>query len=317
MAIAINIKNLCKDFKTNKETFHAVKNLNLSVNKGEVIGFLGPNGAGKTTTMRMLTTLLAPTSGDATIAGYDLLKQPNEVRQRIGYISQIGGLDENFTGRENLILQARLFGISKREAELRAQDLIKKLNLESYIDRFVRTYSGGQKRLVDLASGIIHKPEVLFMDEPTLGLDPKNRAHLWEQVRLLQASGTTIIITTHYLDEADALCDRLAIIDGGTIVAEGKPSALKKIVAKDVITLELLPEDQSKALDILKQEEFVKEINIVKGQLKIYVETGDHILPTVLKVLDRNTILTQAISLTHSTLDDVFLHFTGKLLKGN
>lgn len=205
-----------------------MKGLTFSVEKGEIFGFLGPNGAGKTTTMRMLSTLLTPTSGEVHIAGLDLNKGSEEIRRRIGYVSQVGGMQRDASGRENLIFQARLFGMNNRDAEARAEELLALFGAQGYADRPVSTYSGGQRRIFDLASGIIHRPELLFLDEPSTGLDPQNRAHVWEQVRKLHTQGTTVFLTTHYLDEADALCHRIAIMDKGEIMAEGTPASLKE-----------------------------------------------------------------------------------------
>ncbi|MCL2882944.1 MAG: ATP-binding cassette domain-containing protein [Coriobacteriia bacterium] len=205
----------------------AVRGVTLYVAAGEVFGFLGPNGAGKTTCQRMLTTLLSIDSGSAQVAGYDVSKNPHEVRQQIGYISQLGGADLPATGRENLRLTGRLYGLAPRQVEQKIAQLSRLLSLDELLDRKVRTYSGGQKRRLEIALGIIHEPQVLFMDEPTTGLDPQNRLSLWQHISKLREGGMTIFLTTHYLDEADQLADRLAIIDHGQIVAEGTPAALK------------------------------------------------------------------------------------------
>lgn len=229
MADIITTVDLRKSFKKGRRQGEvlAVKGLTFSVEKGEVFGFLGPNGAGKTTTMRMLSTLLTPTSGSVRIAGLDLNAGAEDIRRKIGYVSQVGGMQREASGRENLVFQARLYGMSEAEAEARTEELIDLLHLREYADRPVSTYSGGQRRIFDLASGIVHKPELLFLDEPSTGLDPQNRAHVWEQVKKLRDLGTTIFLTTHYLDEADALCDRIAVMDKGEIMAKGTPSALK------------------------------------------------------------------------------------------
>jgi ABC-2 type transport system ATP-binding protein len=193
------------------------------VRRGEIFGFLGPNGAGKTTTLRMLTTLLPIDGGKATVAGIDVARHPKQVRSRIGYVSQLGGADDLATGRENLILQGRPYGGDLSSVTARAQALMEILDIAEFADRRVKTYSGGQRRRLDVALGIVHEPEVLFLDEPSTGLDPQNRANLWDHVRMLRDHGTTVFLTTHYLEEADALCDRLMIIDHGEIVIEGTP----------------------------------------------------------------------------------------------
>src|ERR1035441_5706774 len=207
---------------------------------GEVFGFLGPNGAGKTTTLRMLTTLLPIDSGTASVAGSDVAREPKQVRQRIGYVSQAGGADDLSTGWENLILQGRLYGGDLDSVRQRARELAAVLDLSEFADRKVATYSGGQRRRLDVALGLIHRPEVLFLDEPTTGLDPQNRANLWEHIRAIQERGSTVFLTTHYLEEADALCDRLTIMDHGSIVAEGTPRELKREVIGDSMVLGLV-----------------------------------------------------------------------------
>ncbi|MEN3308089.1 MAG: type transport system ATP-binding protein, partial [Micromonosporaceae bacterium] len=204
-------------------TVEAVRGVDLSVAEGEIFGFLGPNGAGKTTTLRMLSTLLTPDGGSARVAGVDLVADPGEVRRRIGYVAQGGGTWEEVSAREELVLQARLYGFAKAEARLRADAAVAAFQLEEYADRWCKTYSGGQRRRVDIALGVIHGPRVVFLDEPTTGLDPQSRAHMWDEIRRLRSGGMTVFITTHYLDEADALCDRVAIIDHGLVVAEGTP----------------------------------------------------------------------------------------------
>lgn len=227
MKTIVETKALKKSFGS----FEAVKGVDLSVYSGEIFGFLGPNGAGKTTTLRILTTLLKPDSGEATIAGFDLKKANHEVRKRIGYVSQVGGADRQATGRENLLLQGRLYGISGREVSKRTEQLIEMFTLGECANRLISTYSGGQRRRLDIALGMIHKPLILFLDEPSTGLDPQNRVNLWEQIRQLKGEGATIFLTTHYLEEADALSDRIAIMDHGKITAVGTPADLKGVGA--------------------------------------------------------------------------------------
>jgi ABC-2 type transport system ATP-binding protein len=316
MAI-IETRGLSKSFKSRRGVVEAVKGVDMRVEEGEIFGFLGPNGAGKTTTMRMLSTLMQPNGGQATVAGYDLLRDPAKVRENIGYVSQAGGVDITMTGRENLILQARLYRVDQATAKKRAQELIVALQMEDFADRFGKTYSGGQKRRLDIALGMAHRPPLLFLDEPTTGLDPQSRAHLWEEVRKLRNEGTTIFLTTHYLDEADALCDRLCIIDNGVIVAEGTPDTLKHQVAGDVVTLGLETRNGAimQAQALLGKLNFVREVQVDKDILRLYVERGETALPQILRALDSADIVLQTIALARPSLDDVFLRQTGRSLR--
>lgn len=307
--------DLYKQFRTKLGTVNAVQGITIDVHKGEIFGFLGPNGAGKTTTMRMLTTLLEPSGGHAVIAGYNLLTQPQKVREHIGYISQLGGLEESVTARENLVLQAQLYGMTLRQAHTRSQELIAALALETFADRLVKTYSGGQRRRTDLALGMVHNPALLFIDEPTVGLDPQSRAHFWHEIRQMRDRGTTIFLTTHYLDEADALCDRLAIIDQGTLVTSGTPTELKKQVAGDMVLLGINPASSAQASSLLQGKEFINEIHILANGLRLYVGAGEQAMPHILRILDHAHIGLDSIALARPTLDDVFLHYTGRFLR--
>ncbi len=313
----IETTGLTKSFKTRRGLVEAVKSVDMKVEPGEIFGFLGPNGAGKTTTMRMLSTLIQPDGGRASITGYDLLKEPARVRENIGYVSQAGGVDIAISGRENLVLQGRLYRLSAARAKTRAQELIVALQLEEFADRAAKTYSGGQKRRLDIALGMAHQPPLLFLDEPTTGLDPQSRAHLWEEIRKLRTQGTTVFLTTHYLDEADALCDRLCIIDDGMIVAEGTPDVLKRQVAGDVVTLGLdsLNGALLQAQALLSKQSFVREMQVDKDQLRLYVERGEQALPLILRVLDGAGLGLQTIALARPSLDDVFLRQTGRSLR--
>jgi ABC-2 type transport system ATP-binding protein len=313
----IETHGLTKTFKTRRNTVEAVRGVDMCVAEGQLFGFLGPNGAGKTTTMRMLATLLEPTRGQATVAGCDLLREPGRVRERIGYVSQTGGSEAVATARESLVLQGRLYGMTKTAAGARAAELMKALELEPFADRLVRTYSGGQKRRLDLAMGMMHRPRLLFLDEPTTGLDPQSRARLWQEVRRLRDEGTTVFLTTHYLDEADALCDRLAIIDDGRIVSEDTPTALKRQIAGDIITLGLPAADgvSGRAHDLLRNQPFVRELQAAKDGLHLYVERGEEVLPAVLRLLDGAGVTIQTVTLSRPTLDDVFLRLTGHSLR--
>jgi len=227
MTAAIIAEQLIKTYRGRSGEVEAVRGVDLHVAAGEVFGFLGPNGAGKSTTVRMLTTLMTITSGTARVAGFDVATQPHETRRRIGVALQEAGLDNRQTGRELLVLQARLFGMGRSESVERAQELLEWVGLIEAADRTVKGYSGGMKRRLDLASALVHEPEVLFLDEPTTGLDPASRLAVWDEVRRINALGTTVFLTTQYLEEADQLCNRIAIIDGGTIVRRGTPSELK------------------------------------------------------------------------------------------
>ncbi|MFE3685263.1 ABC transporter ATP-binding protein [Streptomyces sp. NPDC059095] len=232
MAI-ISTAGLARTFRSKAGPVEAVRGIDLTVRAGEILGFLGPNGAGKTTTLRMLTTLLPPTGGAATVAGHDLLRDAAGVRRACGYVAQSGGVDPNISVREELVTQGRLYRLTKPQAALRARELAADLGLDGLLERKTSTLSGGQRRRLDIAMGLMHRPEVLFLDEPTTGLDPGSRADLWDLVRRIRADhGTTVFLTTHYLDEADALADRLVIVDRGVIVADGTPAGLKSRYAK-------------------------------------------------------------------------------------
>jgi ABC-2 type transport system ATP-binding protein len=224
---AVEAEGLVKTYGGREGTVEAVRGVDLRVGAGEIFGFLGPNGAGKSTTVRMLTTLLSITAGKARVAGLDVGREPDAVRRRIGVALQEAGLDPRQTGRELLVLQGRLFDLSARDAEMRADELLELVELTDAVDRRIKSYSGGMKRRLDLASALVHEPDVLFLDEPTTGLDPASRVTVWDEVRRINERGTTVFLTTQYLEEAEQLCDRLAIIDDGRIVREGTPSHLK------------------------------------------------------------------------------------------
>jgi ABC-2 type transport system ATP-binding protein len=313
----IATKELRKSFRSKRGPIEAVRGVSFEVGRGEIFGFLGPNGAGKTTTLRMLTTLLPIDSGTASVAGIDVARRPKQVRSRIGYVSQLGGADLLATGRENLILQGRLYGGNPASVTARAQMLMEVLDLSEFADRRVRTYSGGQRRRLDVALGIVHEPDVLFLDEPSTGLDPQNRAHLWDHVRGLRSRGTTIFLTTHYLEEADALCDRLMIMDHGEIVAEGTPRDLKRQVSGDSVLLSVHDEDGAltRARELISAQPYVPEITAEGDRLHLYVTDGSAALPGLLRLLDGERIVLKSISLSEPTLDDVFLHQTGRSLR--
>jgi ABC-2 type transport system ATP-binding protein len=313
----ISTTDLRKSFKAKGGAVEAVRGVSIDVGAGETFGFLGPNGAGKTTTLRMLTTLLPIDAGSATVAGFDVARQPQQVRTRIGYVSQLGGADELATGRENLLLQGRLYGASREQVAPRAQALADLLDLAEFADRRVSTYSGGQRRRLDIALGLIHQPEVLFLDEPTTGLDPQSRANLWEHIRALRERGTTVFLTTHYLEEADALCDRLMIMDHGQIVAEGTPRELKQQVSGDAILISLrqYANGSERAAPVLQAEPYVRELTVADDQVRLYVDDGGAALPQVIRLLDQAGIGVRSIAMSEPTLDDVFLRQTGRSLR--
>jgi ABC-2 type transport system ATP-binding protein len=310
-------EDLKKFFPSKEGVVKAVDGVDLSVMPGEIFGFLGPNGAGKTTTLRMLTTLIPPDDGIAIVAGFDVRAEPNKVRLNIGYVGQNGGSDLPATGRENLVLQGRLYGMSAAEAKARARELVELLDLLEFADRIAYTYSGGQRRRLDVAVGLMNRPQVLFLDEPTTGLDPQNRANLWAQINKLRSEGTTIFLTTHYLEEADVLADRLAIMDHGKIVDEGTPEQLKKEVAHECITIrvERHEENEEALLERLGREDFVLDVSAGEGHVKLCVKELASALPRLLRVLDQQGVGLQTVQLAETTLDDVFLQKTGYSLR--
>ena len=312
--LVIQTKELRRTFSSRKGAVEAVRGVDLSVGPGEIFGFLGPNGAGKTTTLRMLATLLTPTSGEATIAGADLRRQPQQVRERIGYVPQGGSTDPAETGRGELVLQGRLYGMDRRAAQARAAEVLAALELEDAADRPTQTYSGGMKRRLDVGLGIIHRPSVLFLDEPTTGLDPQARARMWDEIRALRAAGTTVFLTTHYLEEADALADRLAIIDHGLIVAEGTADELKREVAGDVITIGVEGAVEH-VLEAVRAQPFVREASADDELVRLYVDQGDIAVPNLIRVLDGAGLRAQSLTLARPSLDDVFLRQTGRSLR--
>jgi ABC-2 type transport system ATP-binding protein len=304
---------LARTFTTKSGPVEAVRGVDLAVEPGEIVGFLGPNGAGKTTTLRMLTTLLRPTAGTATVAGSDLRADPAGVRRRIGYVAQGGGTDPSCPVGEELDLQARLYGVS--DGAERIGKLCAQLELEGLQDRPAGSLSGGQRRRLDIALGLVHRPPVLFLDEPTTGLDPQSRSNLWEHIRRLrEEDGTTVFLTTHYLEEADALCDRILIIDEGRIVAEGTTDELKRRVSGDVVTVEVTG-DPAGAVTALQALLAVREATVTGTTLRLTVEHGDQVLMTLMRTLDAAGVEIAAIQVARPTLDDVFLTVTGRSLR--
>jgi ABC-2 type transport system ATP-binding protein len=315
----IETRGLRKSFTSrqgrHKKIVEAVRGIDLDVAEGEIFGFLGPNGAGKTTTLRMLATLIPPDGGAATVAGADLLRNPAEVRRRIGYVAQGGSTWDESTAREELVHQARLYGIDKAEAQRRAARVLDAFQLSEYGDRRCKTYSGGQRRRVDIALGIIHEPRVVFLDEPTSGLDPQSRAHMWEEIRRLRGDGMTVFITTHYLEEADALCDRIAIMDYGEIVALGTPAELKRDISGDVVLVALPPGEAPRAAELLDASPHVSKLETHDEGVRLYVDDGATAIPQILRTLDSAGVPLGAVELHRPSLDDVFLTKTGRTLR--
>jgi ABC-2 type transport system ATP-binding protein len=286
------------------------------VRKGEIFGFLGPNGAGKSTTQRMISTLLCPTSGEAEILGYDLASDQEQIRQNVGYVSQAGGTDQASTGLENLVLQAQLYGLDASTAKRYAEEFVERFQMSSFIGRQAQSYSGGQKRRLDVALGMIHRPQLLLLDEPTTGLDPQSRAYLWEKIRELKAQGVTIFLTTQYMDEADKLCDRIAIIDNGIIIVTGAPTELKSNVGVDTIGLTFAAEKiASNAETLLTKEVRLEKIRTSDNSVYLYVKNGERMMPDLLRLLDTNKLEVQNIMLSKPSLDDIFLKYTGRSLR--
>jgi len=323
--VIIETKGLRKSFRSrdgkDKAKVDAVRGVDLEVAEGEIFGFIGPNGAGKTTTLRMLATLMTPDGGSATVAGVDLRTQPGDVRRRIGYVAQGGSTWDESTAREELVLQGRMYGLSRSVSQQRATAALDAFQLTEYADRKCKTYSGGQRRRVDIALGIIHQPKVVFLDEPTSGLDPQSRAHMWDEIRRLRSEGMTVFLTTHYLDEADVLCDRISIMDHGQVVAEGTPDELKHEISGDVVFVGLgsgtpdpaLAADAAKLLD---REPFVHRLEVAQeGGLRLFVTDGGTAIPLILRALDGAGIALRTIELHRPSLDDVFLTKTGRSLR--
>jgi ABC-2 type transport system ATP-binding protein len=288
----------------------AVDGVDLAVEQGEIYGFLGPNGAGKTTTLRVLCTLVTPTRGNATVAGYDVVTQANDVRLRIGVALQEAALDPKQSGVELLRLQGRLYGLSGPETETRLRSLASLIDIGDALDRRIATYSGGMKRRLDLAAALIHNPEVLFLDEPTTGLDPGSRARVWEEVRRLKDDGITIFLTTQYLEEADALADRVAIIDRGKIIAEGKPDDLKRAFGSDVIVA-VVSGDADRACTQLAALAGVERVERHGDELTVVTPDATTLLSPVAVALSECGVAVRNLTMRRPTLDDVFIELTG------
>jgi ABC-2 type transport system ATP-binding protein len=313
MATAIEARDLSRTFKGGIE---AVRGVDLNVPEGEVFGFLGPNGAGKSTTVRMLCTLLPPSGGSASVAGHDVVADGDAVRHSIGVALQEIGLDPVQTGRELLELQCGLYGITGSTGRDRAAELLELVGLTEAADRRTKTYSGGMKRRLDLASALVHRPRVLFLDEPTTGLDPASRLTVWDEVRSINADGTTIFLTTQYLEEADELCERLAIIDHGELVAQGTPENLKAEIGKDVVSVELHGADAERTQEVIGELPGLDRVIAEEDALALFVDDGASSIAEIVRRLDGADVEVGAISVSRPSLDDVFLEATGRRLEG-
>ena len=295
-----------------KET-RALDGMTFSVPEGEVFGLLGPNGAGKSTTVRILTTLTRADAGRAAVAGRDVASEAGAVRRAIGYVPQASGVDREATGQENLLLQGRLQGMRGADLEHRASQLLDTFGLTDKAHALVKTYSGGMKRRLDVAMGLVHRPQVLFLDEPTTGLDPEARAAMWEELsRLAAAEQLTILLTTHYLEEADRLATRVAIVSRGQVVVEGTPEALKRELRGDAVTVELDGADTSRAAEVARTLDGVHEVTPDGRRLHLRVDNGAQAVPVILGALDTAGTGVHAVTVSRPSLDDVYLHHTGR-----
>ncbi|MGZ7067432.1 MAG: ATP-binding cassette domain-containing protein [Methanobacterium sp.] len=311
MSNIIETYNISKKF----DDFTAVDSVNLEVERNSVYGVLGPNGAGKTTLISMLCTILHPTSGTAMVNGYDIVKQAKEVRASIGIVFQSRALDDILTGREHLEMHAALYGVPKDVRSKRIDEILDLIDLGEKADEFTKTYSGGMKRRLEIGRGLIHYPKVLFLDEPTLGLDPQTREKIWEYIEdLNKREDVTVLLTTHYMDEADNLCDKISIFDKGNIVTTNSPKNLKRELKADTITL--MVDDPEKFQNLAKDLDFIKEMFVVDGEIKLMVESGENLITRLVNFTDKNGIGVKSVELEHPNLEDVFLSYTGSSMKG-
>jgi ABC-2 type transport system ATP-binding protein len=312
----ITARGLSKKFTVKRELVEAVTDLDLDVQRGELVAFLGPNGAGKSTSVRMLTTLLPPTSGTATVAGHDIRSAPDEVRRRIGYIGQGNSASHYQRVRDEMLSQGAFYGMGRAETRKRTDELLESLDLASLAKRGVLSLSGGQKRRLDIALGLLHSPELLFLDEPSTGLDPQSRENLWQHIlELRRTHGTTIFVTTHYLDEADRFAERVMVMDHGRVIADDTASALKTTLAGDVITLGFTTEADAAAAIEATSRIAGASVTQKKNQLEVTVDHGDALLPSLLRALDVHGRGAATAALRQPTLDDVFLVLTGRSLR--
>ena len=311
---SIEINSLSKKYGKIK----AVDNISLKVGEGEIFGFLGPNGAGKSTTMMILTTLLKPSSGNALVAGFDVVSQAKNVRKNIGYVQQEISVDEYLTGRENLLLQARLNHIPKNLREKRIDEMLDLVELTDKQNEAAITYSGGMRKRLDIAGGLLHRPKVLFLDEPTVGLDIQTRRKIWEYIRKIHSEfGMTIFLSTHYMEEADILCDRIGIIDYGKIQVIDTPNSMKNSLGNEIISFSLEHDNKNKEqlISKIKNIEFVKDISSRLEQITVFSSNGTEVIPKIFQISSEIGIKIKSISLTQPTLDDVFISYTGRELR--
>ena len=315
MLYSIETKSLSKSFGDVK----AVDDISFSIEDGEIFGFLGPNGAGKSTTMMILTTLLKPTSGQALVSGFDVKTHPKQVRQKIGYVQQESTVDEYLSGRENLLLQARLNHIPKDLIHERIDEILDLIELSDKQNDAVVTYSGGMRKRLDIAGGLLHRPKVLFLDEPTVGLDIQTRRKIWEYIKKIHEEfEMTIFLSTHYMEEADKLCDRIGIIDGGKIQVIDTPQNMKSAMGNEVISLTIETSDDEKIfLSKLKTIELIKKINEDQNKITLFASKGTEVIPKIFQIASDLKIKINSISLTQPTLDDVFISYTGHEIKTN
>jgi ABC-2 type transport system ATP-binding protein len=314
---AIVTRGLTRHFTSRKQTVEAVRGLDLEIGQGELVAFLGPNGAGKSTTLRMLTTLIAPTSGSASVAGHDVVSGQRDVRHAIGFVGQGNGAGHRQLGRDELVSQGRAHGLSRAAARRRAAELVEDLDLAAVADRKVSSLSGGQRRRLDIAMGMVHRPRLLFLDEPSTGLDPQNRTNLKEHIQALRRDhGTTVVLTTHYLDEADALADRVIVVDHGRVIADDTPARLKSELVGDHLAVTALDETDAPAVAATIERLGAPQSIAVDGAVvTARVAGATSLVPELLRALDAAGTCVAAAEVSRATLDDVFLHLTGRSLR--
>ncbi|MDY6843041.1 MAG: ATP-binding cassette domain-containing protein [Thermodesulfobacteriota bacterium] len=307
---AIEIQGLVKRYGT----LLAVDHIDMRVARGELFGLLGPNGAGKTTIVSILSTILKPTSGIVRVWGNDVMNEQDKVREKVGIVFQDPSLDEELTAYENLDFHGRLYGIPKEERKRRAVELLRFVELENFSNKYVKTFSGGMRRRLEIARGFLHKPKILFLDEPTLGLDPQTRRHIWGYIKNLNThDDITVILTTHYMEEADYLCDRIAIMDNGKVIATDSPAGLKGRLMGDLLNISV--SDSQRLLDVIGANSWLKSSTILNGNLLITVDEADKRLPSIIKMAHASHMEIESINIRRPTLEDVFIHLTGKVMR--